>query len=89
MYWESRWGDVIRGPAWGTFLDASHVERLGGFERIERDSGRDRVKRLTSGGGFLEATSPSAPMLDHDDHGRLTDLARFLEPVTGKTPPAT
>src|SRR2546428_14010946 len=61
--WESRWGEVIRGPAWGTFLDASHIKRLGGFERIERDGGCAHVRRLTSGGDFLAATSPSERLL--------------------------
>lgn len=89
VYWESRWGEVIRGPVWGTFLNAGHVEKLGGFDHIESDSGSARVRRLTSGGGFLEATSPSEPILDYDDQGKLSGLVRFLEPVMGKPPAAT
>ncbi|MBX3160717.1 MAG: hypothetical protein KF773_32425 [Deltaproteobacteria bacterium] len=46
-----RWGDVIRGPAWGTFLSAAHVAALGG-----RALPVARTMPLSSGGAFLQAT---------------------------------
>jgi hypothetical protein len=88
MYWQSRWGEVIRGPAWGTFLGAAHVERLGGIRRIEREAPCARVIALRSGGGFLEATDIENPLVeDHDDGGALARLAAFLAPVMGHRPP--
>jgi hypothetical protein len=84
MYWQPRWGDVIRGPAWGTFLGAAHVERLGGIGRIERDAECARVIALRSGSAFLQATPIEAPLVeDRDDGGALPRLADFLAPVMG------
>ncbi|HEY1552696.1 MAG TPA: type VI immunity family protein [Kofleriaceae bacterium] len=84
MYWQPRWGDVIRGPQWGTFLGASHVDALGGVERIARDSGCARVIALGSGGAFLQATPLVEPIVEgRDDGGTLARLARFLAPVMG------
>src|SRR2546428_13568466 len=56
--WESRWGEVIRGPAWGTFLDASHIKRLGGFGGIERDGGGGPPRGGPPGGGVCSRTPP-------------------------------
>jgi len=85
MYWQPRWGDVIRGPAWGTFLGATHVATLGGVARIERDSGCARVVALGSGGAFLQATPLDAPIVEGDDDGgALARLAAFLAPVMGR-----
>ena len=79
---QSRWGDVIRGPQWGTFLGPAHVERLGGIARIERESGCARVASLTSGGAFLQATPIDAPIVEgHDDGGVLARLGQFVAPV--------
>jgi len=87
MYWENRWGEVIRGPAWGTFLSADHVARLGGLDRIRRDSGCARTMSLPrSDGAFLQVTPIAEPILDHDDRGALAGLTRFLEPVSGARP---
>jgi hypothetical protein len=84
MYWQPRWGDVIRGPAWGTLLGAVHVERLGGVGRIEREAPCTRVIALRSGGGFLQATPIEAPLVeDCYDDGALAPLAGFLAPVMG------
>jgi hypothetical protein len=85
MYWRPRWGDVIRGPAWGTFLGPTHVERLAGLARIERESGCARVVGLASGGAFLQATPLDAPLVeDRNDGEVLARIAAFLEPVMGK-----
>ena len=85
MYWRPRWGDVIRGPAWGTFLGPTHAERLGGLARIERESGCARVIGLTSGGAFLQATPLDAPLIEGRDDGEvLAGIAAFLEPVMGQ-----
>jgi hypothetical protein len=85
MYWQPRWGEVIRGPAWGTFLGADHVDRLGGLARIERESGCARVVGLASGGAFLQATPIDAPLVEgHADRGVLDRLAGFLAPVMGQ-----
>lgn len=74
LYWRRQWGDVIRGPAWGTFLGAGHVEKLGGMTRIERESGCARVIALGSGGAYLQTT------LEPTDAVPET-LEWFLEPL--------
>jgi len=84
MYWQPRWGDVIRGPQWGTFLGAAHVATLGGIARIEREAPCARVVALGSGGAFLEATPIDRPLFeDRGDPAPLAELARFLAPVMG------
>jgi len=84
-YWQPRWGDVIRGPQWGTFLGAAHVTALGGIARIEREAGCARVVALGSGGAFLQATPIDQPIVeDTDDGGVLARLSEFLAPVMGK-----
>ena len=50
-YWRSKWGDVIRGPEWGTFLSAAHVAKL-----AERELPA-AVTRLFSGGAFVQVTA--------------------------------
>jgi hypothetical protein len=65
---------VIRGPAWGTFLGAPHVDKLGGMTRIERESGCARVIALESGGAYLQTTPEPTD-------GVPEALVRFLEPV--------
>jgi hypothetical protein len=74
LYWRPRWGDVIRGPEWGTFLGAPHVDRLGGLERIKRESGCARVIALSSGGAYLQTTPEPTDEVPEP-------LVRFLEPV--------
>jgi hypothetical protein len=84
---QSRWGDAIRGPEWGTFLGSEHVARLGGIEHIERDSGCASVVALTSGGAFLQVTSIDDPLVvGHADGGQLARIAAFSAPVTGTRP---
>ena len=78
----SRWGESIRGPGWGTFLGAEHVDRLGGLDRIESASGCARVVPLTSGGAFLQLTSTETPLVEgHYNDDVLGQLALFLAPV--------
>jgi hypothetical protein len=85
LYWQPRWGEVIRGPQWGTFLGAEHVTTLGGIARIEREAGCARVVALASGGAFLQATPIDQPIVeDSDDGGVLARLSEFLAPVMGK-----
>ena len=85
LYWQPRWGDAIRGPQWGTFLGASHVEALGGIDAIARGSQCARAVPLRSGGAFLQATSLDAPIVeDTDDGGVLARLASYLAPVMGQ-----
>jgi hypothetical protein len=82
MFCQPRWGEVIRGPAWGTFLSAAHVDRLGGVARIERDAGCTRVVGLGSGGAYLQLAPIDEPLVeDRGDDGRLATLATFLTPV--------
>jgi hypothetical protein len=71
----SRWGDTIRGPAWGTFLGAHHVDKLGGMTRIDRESGCARVIALSSGGAYLQTSAEPSDVVPEA-------LIRFLEPVT-------
>jgi hypothetical protein len=81
-YQRDLWGPVIRGPSWGTFLSACHVEQMGGIGRLERESGCARVVALRSGGAFLQLTPTSEPLdVDRDDDPRLLALARFLAPI--------
>ncbi|HEU0032724.1 MAG TPA: hypothetical protein VFQ53_18965 [Kofleriaceae bacterium] len=54
-YWRSHWGRVIRGPAWGTFLGASHVAALGDIAMLPAA----RIVPLASGGAFVQLTSLS------------------------------
>lgn len=84
-YFRSHWGRIIRGPAWGTFLSAQHVEKLGGLEALKAHSGCAHVERLSSGGAFLQLTSVDAPLVeDHAEAGPLCALGKFLAPVMGK-----
>jgi hypothetical protein len=45
----SRWGNVIRGPEWGTFLSAAHVAKLEG-----RTLPGANTTPLASGGAFVQ-----------------------------------
>jgi hypothetical protein len=74
LYWRPRWGDVVRGPAWGTFLGAPHIEKLGGIARVEREAGCYRVISLRSGGAYLQTTPEPTDAVSEA-------LVRFLEPV--------
>ncbi len=47
----SHWGNVIRGPEWGTFLSAAHVATLAG-----RALPVAKTIPLTSGGAFVQLT---------------------------------
>jgi hypothetical protein len=51
-YWRSKWGDVIRGPEWGTFLSTAHVQKLAG-----RELPAAKTIVLSSGGPFVQATA--------------------------------
>lgn len=83
MYFRSQWGDVIRGPAWGTFLGPSHVDRLGGAAKVIASAPCARVTSLSSGGGYLQATATDEPILEGDASQALAKLALFLDPVAG------
>jgi len=82
MYFQPQWGDVIRGPAWGTFLGASHVERLGGDIETAPCA---QVSPLRSGGAYLQATPSDHPLLeDAPTMKAIVDkLAVFLDAVVG------
>ncbi len=82
MLCQHLWGDVIRGPAWGTFLGAEHVDRLGGIARIERETGCTRVVSLGSGGAYLQLKPIDEPLVeDRGEDDRLAALSKFLTPV--------
>lgn len=68
-------GDRIRGPEWGTFLARHHVEKLGGRERIERESGCEVVRPVGDGGLYVQVTQRI------DTTYSLEALAAFLAPV--------
>jgi hypothetical protein len=59
----NHWGRIIRGPAWGTFLNAAQVALLGDLTTLHPA----RVVALRSGGAYVqltaigEATSIDAP----------------------------
>jgi hypothetical protein len=60
----NHWGRVVRGPAWGTFLNAAQVATLGDLTKLHPA----KVASLRSGGAYVqlaEATSidePSPPL---------------------------
>jgi hypothetical protein len=70
----SHWGDVIRGPEWGTFLSAAHVATLA-------DRALPVVKRipLASGGAFIQLTNE--PFDVEAPPERLAALCEALAPV--------
>jgi len=76
----SRWGDAIRGPAWGTVLSPAHVATLGGQAKLEREAPCARVVPLPSGGAVLEATLLDALIVEGRDDvdGELVELAAYL-----------
>jgi hypothetical protein len=85
LYWQPRWGNVIRGPQWGTFLAAEHVRALGGIDAITRESGCARVIALRSGGAFLQATALDEPIVeDTNNEASMARLAAYLTPVMGR-----
>jgi hypothetical protein len=74
----SHWGNVIRGPEWGTFLSASLVAKLEG-----RALPAARTVALTSGGAFVQVT---AEPFDVEAPPRiLADLREALAPVMGSS----
>lgn len=79
----SRWGDAIRGPAWGTVLSPAHVATLGGMAKLEREAPCARVVPLPSGGAVLEATGLDALIIEGRDDvdSALVELAAYLTPV--------
>lgn len=84
MYWQPRWGVVIRGPQWGTFLGAEHVRALGGVDKIGAESGCARVVPLASGGAFLQATPLEHPIIEGSASGELARMTSYLAPVMGQ-----
>jgi hypothetical protein len=46
----------IRGPEWGTFLASDHLQPLGGATAIEAGCGCEVIRRLRSGGMYLQLT---------------------------------
>jgi len=79
----SRWGDAIRGPAWGTVLSPAHVATLGGQAKLEREAPCARVVPLPSGGAVLEATGLDSLIVEGRDDidTALVELAAYLTPV--------
>lgn len=73
-YWRPKWGEVIRGPEWGTFLSAAHVAKLAG-----RALPAAKVSPLSSGGLFVQATSE--PFDVDEPPAALATLREALAPV--------
>lgn len=73
-FWRPRWGEVIRGPEWGTFLSAAHVAKLAG-----RALPAARVTPLSSGGVFVQATTE--PFDVDEPPPALANLREALAPV--------
>jgi Protein of unknown function (DUF3396) len=75
---------------WLTFLNAVHVERLGGVERLKRDLGADVPVRSLEGGVMVQA----GPQPQIGDVNRQQDLplyrrvGRVLAPVRSREHPA-
>jgi hypothetical protein len=80
---QDRFGEVIRGPEWGTFLSANHVARMGGMVRISAESQCAQVVPLRGGGAYLQVTAELPEAGDSLLSIRLAALAEFLEPVRG------
>jgi hypothetical protein len=49
----NHWGRIIRGPAWGTFLNAAQVAILGDLTKLHPA----RVVALRSGGAYVQLTA--------------------------------
>jgi hypothetical protein len=81
LYWRSHWGRIIRGPEWGTFLSAAHVDQLGSLTTVEDSCAH--VIRLASGGAFLQLTDVREPILDGDIPPQLAALRSALIPLLG------
>jgi hypothetical protein len=74
-YWRSSWGQVIRGPSWGTFLSQTHVATLGDLSKLPAA----RIVPLSSGGAFVQATAE--PFDVSSPPARLGELRAALAPV--------
>ena len=79
LYWRSYWGRIIRGPAWGTFLSAAHVEQIGGLDSVRSSSAR--IEQLASGGAFVQLTDVGDPILDGSSRPELAVLESTLHLV--------
>jgi hypothetical protein len=73
----SRWGDIIRGPEWGTIMSAAHVAALADVRLPVA-----KTIQLSSGGGFIEV---SAELFDVDaPPPALAVLREALAPVLSR-----
>jgi len=70
----SRWGAVIRGPEWGTFLSATHVAMLEGCTLPVA-----KTIPLASGGAFVQLTDE--PFDTEVPPAELAALREALAPV--------
>jgi hypothetical protein len=79
-YWRSSWGQVIRGPSWGTFLSQTHVATMGDLSKLPAA----RIIPLSSRGAFVQATAE--PFDVSSPPARLGELRAALAPVLPALP---
>ena len=79
-------GDKIRGPEWGTFLNEGHVATLGGQEAIAVHPSVYQLERLPFGGAYLQVTERPEELETADGRARIAALRTFLAPVMHQDP---
>ncbi len=73
----NHWGRIIRGPAWGTFLNAAQVASLGDLTKLDPAM----VVRLRSGGAYVQLTTIGEATAIDEPSPPLDRLRAALAPV--------
>lgn len=74
----NHWGRIIRGPTWGTFLNAKQVAALDDVSTLPAS----KIVRLASGGAFVQLTPINEPTDVDSPSPRLDELRSALAQVT-------
>jgi hypothetical protein len=74
----NHWGRIIRGPTWGTFLNAKQVVALDDVSALPAS----QIVRLASGGAFVQLTPIDEPTDVDSPSQRLDELRSALARVT-------
>lgn len=73
----NHWGQIIRGPAWGTFLNAAHVAILGDVKKLQAA----KIVPLRSGGAYVQLTNIGEATSIDEPSPPLDRLRAALAPV--------
>jgi hypothetical protein len=74
----NHWGRIIRGPTWGTFLNAKQVAAFDDVSTLPAS----KIVRLPSGGAFVQLTPVNEPTDVDSPSPRLDELRATLARVT-------